>query len=258
MKNAKTIIAVILAVLMISSLAACGKDIVEDDFCGTWKVEYIEYEGSKFSVEEWKNMDEEDLSDFYVIFKDGGKAYVYDDEYGDLVNWLKSDDSIMLGDEKGTIVDEKICFDYYGDMIYLKKESDNQEIPKEEVVDDGEDIIEDVVDDVDTETEDESDPVEEESESLEPENTYAESNGEWKEFLKDYEAWVDDYIDVVKKYKENPADLTILSDYTEMVQEMADWSDRADEIELELEDTDAAIEYSTELLRIAGKLAQAY
>ena len=42
--------------------------------------------------------EDEDLSGFYIIFKDGGKAYVYDDGYGDLVNWLKSDDSIMIGD----------------------------------------------------------------------------------------------------------------------------------------------------------------
>ncbi len=79
---------------------------------------------------------------------------------------------------------------------------------------------------------------------------------EWRQFLKDYEAWVDDYIAIVKKYKDNPTDMSILSDYTEMVSEMADWAERADEIELELQDTDEALEYSTELLRIAAKLAE--
>lgn len=86
------------------------------------------------------------------------------------------------------------------------------------------------------------------------ENTGAE---EWRQFLKDYEAWVDDYIAIVKKYKDNPTDMSILTDYTNMVSEMADWAERADEIELELEDTDAALEYSSELLRIAAKLAEA-
>lgn len=61
---------------------------------------------------------------------------------------------------------------------------------------------------------------------------------------------------ILKKYKENPTDTSILSDYSEMVSEMVDWSDKADEIELELENTDAALEYSAELLRIAGKLAE--
>lgn len=82
-------------------------------------------------------------------------------------------------------------------------------------------------------------------------------DAKWKQFLKDYEAWVDDYIAIVKKYKNNPTDMSILSDYTEMVSEMAEWSEKADEIELELEDTDEALEYSKEVLRIAGKLAEA-
>ncbi len=83
------------------------------------------------------------------------------------------------------------------------------------------------------------------------------TKAEWKQFLKDYEAWVDDYIAIVKKYKNNPTDMSILSDYTDMVSEMAEWTKRADEIELDLEDTSEALEYSAELLRIAGKLAEA-
>ncbi len=81
-------------------------------------------------------------------------------------------------------------------------------------------------------------------------------NEEWRQFLKDYEEWVDDYIEIVKKYESNPTDTSILSDYTEMVSEMADWSERADEIEQELSDTDAALEYSGELLKIVNKLSE--
>ena len=230
----KRLLALLLALIMITSLTACGGKGKNENFVGTWKVDCIEYEGSKFSVEEWNNIEDEDLSDFYIVFKDGGKAYVYD-EYGDLVNWLKSDDSIMIGDEKCSIVDGMICFDYYGDKIYLKKTSESQEIPKE----------------------DEDDSSVDETTSYETENDTTTDDAEWKQFLKDYEAWVDDYIEIVKKYKDNPSDTTILSDYTEMVSEMADWTEQADEIELELEDTSAAIEYSAELLRIAGKLAEA-
>lgn len=243
----KKLLALLLAVIMITSLTACGEKEKKEDFGGTWKVEFIEYEGSKFTVEEWNNMEDEDLSDFYIIFKDGGKAYVYDDEYGDLVDWLKSDDSIMIGDEKCSIVDGMICFDYYGDKIYLKKTSDNQEIPKED----------DESDDVDEDLNSEEDSTTNETTSSDTAKDSSADDAEWKQFLKDYEAWVDDYIEIVKKYKDNPSDMSILSDYTEMVSEMADWSERADEIELELEDTSAALEYSAELLRIAGKLAEA-
>ena len=63
--------------------------------------------------------------------------------------------------------------------------------------------------------------------------------------------------EIIKKYKVNPTDMSILSDYTKMASKAADWSARADEIELELKDTQEALEYSAELLRIAAKLAEA-
>ncbi len=80
---------------------------------------------------------------------------------------------------------------------------------------------------------------------------------DWRQFLADYEAWVDDYIALFKKYKENPSDLSILADYTKMLYEMTEWSEKAGNMELEIEDTKEALEYSTELLRIAAKLAEA-
>lgn len=236
--------ALLLAVIMIISFTACGKKEEFEGMEGTWKVDSIEYEGSKFSVEEWKNIEYEDFGGFYIIFKDGGKAYIYDD-YGDLVNWVKLEDGVMIGDKKCSIVDGMICLDYYGDKIYLKKASDSQEIPKEDEPED-----EDVTDEDDS-------SVNETTVSTTGKVTTTGDDTKWKQFLKDYEAWVDDYIALIEKYKNNPADMSIVSDYTEMVSEMADWSKRADELELELEDTDAAIEYSAELLRIAGKLAQA-
>lgn len=84
------------------------------------------------------------------------------------------------------------------------------------------------------------------------------SDSEWREFLKEYEEWVDDYIEIVKKYKENPADLSILTDYTEMVGKLGDWSSRSDEIAKELSKKPSeAAEYAAELAKIAAKLAQA-
>lgn len=232
----KKIFAMLFVLIMITSTTACSNKEKSKGFSGTWQISCIEYEGSKFTVDEWKTMEDEDLSEFYIILKEGGKAYIYDDGYGDLVDWLKSEDSIMIGDEKCDIVDGNICLDYYGDKIYLQKTSDNQEITKDDKSDDNENEDTEDVEDTDYDTSDDAN---------------------WKQFLKDYEAWVDDYIVVLKKYKENPTDASILSDYSEMVSEMVDWSDKADEIELELEDTDAALEYSAELLRIAGKLSEA-
>lgn len=79
---------------------------------------------------------------------------------------------------------------------------------------------------------------------------------EWKQFLQEYEAWVDDYISIVKKYEENPTDMTILTDYMEMLSNLTQWTQKADNIQESILDTNEALEYSKEMLRIAGKLAE--
>ncbi len=256
----KKLMALVLAVLVMLGLIGCGTNNADTEqaITGTWKVDAIEYEGSKFTVEEWNTLEDEDLSEFYIILKDGGKAYIYDG-YGDLVNWLKSDNTIMIDDEKGEIVDGLICFEYYGDKLYLKKVSDDQQIPEEPE------------DDEDAENEFTEEPVVTTTSTtiattsttdVTTMTTLAEtedaSHAEgWREFLQDYEAWVDSYITFMEKYKANPTDLTLLSDYAKMMSEMSEWSLKADELELEIEDPEEALEYSAELLRIAGKLAEA-
>ena len=97
-------------------------------------------------------------------------------------------------------------------------------------------------------------PVTEEPETEAPETT--ENSYDWRQFLKDYEAWVDDYITFMDKYNANPTDLTLLSDYSKMMTEYAEWSTKVDEMDDDLSDSEA-IEYATELSRIAAKLADA-
>lgn len=84
----------------------------------------------------------------------------------------------------------------------------------------------------------------------------------WRQFLKDYEAWVDSWIEISKKYRENPKDLTIISDYTNMLSEMYEWGERADEYENELKNDDMSseefAEYMNTLSRILIKISKAY
>ena len=110
--------------------------------------------------------------------------------------------------------------------------------------------VEQKADDIQTESVESKDDTQ--TESVENNNDSA----EWKEFLKDYEEWVDEYIALMKKQKENPTDLTILSDYSKMTLEMAEWAEKSDDIAGSIEDTDEALEYSKEVLRIAGKLSE--
>ena len=83
------------------------------------------------------------------------------------------------------------------------------------------------------------------------------STVEWKQFLKDYEKWVDDYIKLMEKYKKNPADMSILEDYTTAITEITEWAEKADKVELDLKnDPDALSEYLETLSRIVNKLSK--
>lgn len=86
------------------------------------------------------------------------------------------------------------------------------------------------------------------------EESYSDSDSEWRKFIADYEAVVDEYIEIAKRYKENPSDLSLLSDCYKVLSEISELSERADKIAVGLVDTDAALEYTAELLRISAKL----
>jgi len=82
---------------------------------------------------------------------------------------------------------------------------------------------------------------------------------EWKQFLKEYEEWVDSYVALVKKYKANSSDVTLLSEYTTMMQKLVVWSEKADKVETELKNNSAALkEYLATLARVVKKLSSVY
>lgn len=242
----KKLLAMFLLCAMLFALCGCGEEEVKEfDLCGTWKVAFVEYEGSSFTVEEWLNMEDDDLSDFFIIFKEGGQAYVFDDDYGNLENWLQSEDKVMIGDEKCSLIDQKIRYDYYDDIIYLEKVSDSQEIPNtsgNKDNDDGADDDEEEIDDTDTDVTNADTP--------------STNNSEWREFLIEYEEWVDAYIDTYQKVLDNPLDTSLYAEYLELLDEATDWTERATAIEEEIDDYDELVEFSDELLRIAEKISE--
>ena len=83
-------------------------------------------------------------------------------------------------------------------------------------------------------------------------------NFEWKQFLKEYEDWVDKYIEITKKYKENSTDITILSDYTKMLNELSEWTEKTEEAGKKLEEVSPSelAEFSSELSRISAKILE--
>lgn len=82
----------------------------------------------------------------------------------------------------------------------------------------------------------------------------------WKQFLKDYEAWADSYVDFMKKYKDNPSDISLISEYGKLLAETAEWSEKAEEYEEALEEDDdlspeVITEYFNTLARIMQKIS---
>lgn len=88
------------------------------------------------------------------------------------------------------------------------------------------------------------------------ETTTTTATNAWKQFLIDYDGFVDEYVEIIKKYKENPADMSILSEYTDMVSKASEWNQKAYTLEEDLE-VEESLEYSAELLRILQKITDA-
>ncbi|MBP3936148.1 MAG: hypothetical protein IK954_01010 [Clostridia bacterium] len=248
----KKVLVLFLTLIVLLSISGCGtKEAETFDLCGTWKVSKVEYNGAFFSVEEWLTMEDDDFSDLLIVFKKGGQAYVFDDDSGDLENWLCTEDEVMIGEDKCSLIDQQIRYDYYGDIIYLEKISESQEIPKANNEDEDEDEDEEYwYEDEDENTED-SDVNDEESADASGEST------NWREFLIEYEEWVDAYVAAYRQILENPLDTDLYAEYLDLLDETDDWTERAADIEGELTDADELMEFSDELLRIAEKMSDA-
>jgi len=80
-------------------------------------------------------------------------------------------------------------------------------------------------------------------------NSAGESVSDCDQFIEDYDAFADSYIKMLKKYKDDPSDASILTEYTEV-------SQKAIEMQTEAANcTDA--KYAAKLTQIAAKLAKA-
>ena len=76
------------------------------------------------------------------------------------------------------------------------------------------------------------------------------SSGDCDEYLKGYEKFMDKYIAILKKYRANPTDASILSDYTSMVTEAQDWATKT-------ADCAADINFASKFSAIQIKIANA-
>lgn len=80
------------------------------------------------------------------------------------------------------------------------------------------------------------------------------SGSDCEQFLREYEKFVMDYIDILKKYKKNPTDNTILSDYTRMVSMANDWTAKIQDCQNDPTFASKYLELTQRIANAASKL----
>lgn len=78
------------------------------------------------------------------------------------------------------------------------------------------------------------------------------SSDEWDSVLDDYESYVDDYVAIIKKQKENPTDMSIMTEYQELMQKGTEWSTKMSEMS-----SNFGTEQLSRMLEIQAKLSKA-
>lgn len=115
-----------------SSQVSEEKEKKEETLSGTWEPVKAEVEGSIFTIDELENMGDNSLDGFILILKDGGKAYVKDQQSEGIIDWKKNGEkSVAIGVKEMTIENNCIILENNGVKLFLEKTSDSQEIPGE-------------------------------------------------------------------------------------------------------------------------------
>jgi hypothetical protein len=89
----------------------------------------------------------------------------------------------------------------------------------------------------------------ESSNSESEESSESEGSGDCQSFLNDYEQFMNDYISIIKKMKNNPTDMSIMTEYTEMMTEAGEWTDKTSDCAM---DPSFAAKFSKIQLKIAN------
>lgn len=77
-------------------------------------------------------------------------------------------------------------------------------------------------------------------------------NEEWDEILDGYESYIDSYVAIIKKQKADPSDMTIMTEYSELMQKGTEWSTK-----MASSSSEFGMEQLTRMQAIQAKLANA-
>ncbi len=155
-------------------------------YYGTWKISKYKMRDVTLSVDEWLKLGANPwIRDFSMVFQDTGKFYFTDGTVGD---WKAVENGVAIGTGGIPIEDDMLVVEVDGSAMYLEKVSQDQTIPQTEA------------------------PTEETTASgLRP---------EFKQAMDSYESFYNEYVDLLKQYKANPTDFSILTKYMSMLSQV--------------------------------------
>ena len=89
-----------------------------------------------------------------------------------------------------------------------------------------------------------------ESSSNSESNEMSSSSVDCDEFLEEYEEFMDEYIAIIKKMQKNPDDMSVMTDYTSMMTEATEWTEKT-------ADCAADAQFASKFAEIQMKIANA-
>lgn len=120
----------IVLVIAIILLSIFSNDNVS--YCGTWDIHSVNIEGSVYTISELETMGDYSLSDFRIVIKEGGKAWIHSQGSGTTFDWENTKDGIIIGVRECSFENKLLSIDNNGIIIYLSKTSDSQTVSKPE------------------------------------------------------------------------------------------------------------------------------
>ena len=223
----KKLVATLLSVILLFSLAACGSDAspandspandspvsaeataepavepqqekpTESTYYGTWEVVSIEQNGISATVEALEKNGNFDASHIGLILCEDGTGCLYVQDEQNMLKWNITEEGISVNNVTLPLINNRLVINMDdGTVCYLEKVSDDQTIPEP---------------------------------SAEPTAEPSAETGlrpEFKEAMDSYEAFYTEYCGVLKEYMSNPSDLSILTKYMSLMGKLSDMDEK--------------------------------
>ena len=223
----KKLVAALLSVILLFSLAACGSDAspakdspandppasaeptagpvvepqpeepTESTYYGTREVVSVEQNGISATVEALEKNGNYNASHVGLILCEDGTGCLYVQEGQNMLKWNIQEEGISVNNVTLPLINNRLVINMDdGTVCYLEKISDDQTIPEL---------------------------------SAEPTTEPSAATGlrpEFKEAMDSYEAFYTEYCDLLKKYMSNPSDLSILSKYMSLMGKLSDMDEK--------------------------------